>query len=140
MPISEDRVEGSLKHLRVVHVALLVSLGLYAYVGERIQKEPKVLDPAFLKAMAGLALATGVVVLFIRMRLISGAEEQFRLPSTDTSALIRWHKLHFMSFVLCESIGLYGIVLRVLGASLSQAAGFYAGAIVLMLFSTPRRP
>jgi len=140
MPISEALMEARLKHLRIVHVALLVSLGLYAYMGEWIQKEPKTLDPMILKAMAGLALATGAVVLFLRLRLLSAAAEQLRLPSTDASALNRWHMLQIVNFALCESIGLYGFVLRFMGASLSQAAGFYAGGIFLMLLSTPRRP
>jgi hypothetical protein len=140
MPTSEDRVEGSLKHLRIVHVALLVSLGLYAFMGEWIQKKPETLDPMVLKVMAGLALATGTVILFVRMRLILDAEEKLGLQPTDMSAFARWHVLHFISFVLCESIGLYGIALRFMGASFRQAAAFYAGAILLMLLSTPRRP
>jgi hypothetical protein len=133
-------MNASLKHLRIVHLALLASLGMYVLIGERIAKEPRTLDPTVFKSIAVLAFVTAAIVLFLRMQPLSTAGEQLRLESSDVAALRRWHFLHFLSFALCESIGLYGIVLRVMGAALSQAAPFYAGAILLMLLSTPRRP
>jgi len=120
---------------------MLASLCVYVWLGEWLRKEPKALsDLIVLKAMAALAIANGAIVLFLRMQLLPVAEEKMRLDSTDSVALQRWHTLQIMSFVFCESIGLFGLVLRFLGASRSQAAAFYAGAIILMLLSTPRQP
>jgi hypothetical protein len=134
-------MDASLKQLRIVHLALLASLATYAWVGEWIKKEPKTFDQTFFKTMVVLAFVSATIVLFIRLRPLSAAAEQLQLESGDVAALRRWHVLHILSFALCESIGLYGIVVRlVAGASFSQAAGFYAGAILLLLLSTPRRP
>jgi hypothetical protein len=134
-------MDASVKHLRIVHLALLASLGTYAWMGEWIKKEPKTLDPMLLKVMVLLSFVTAAIVLFLRIQFLSAAGERLQLEPADVAALQRWRFLHILSFALCESIGLYGIVVRlVAGASFSQAAGFYAGAILLMLLSTPRRP
>jgi len=134
-------MDASLKHLRIVHLALLVSLAMYAWMGEWVRKEPKTFDPTFFKTMVILAFVSTAIVLFIRIRVLSAAEERLQPESADVAALQRWRVFHILSFALCESIGLYGIVVRlVAGASFSQAVGFYAGAIGLMLLSTPRRP
>lgn len=120
---------------------MLVSLCLYVWVGEWVRKEPKALkDLVVLKGVAVLAIVIGATVLFLRMQLLPATEEKLRLQSTDLAALMRWSTLYMLSFVLSESIGLLGLVLRILGASLSQAAAFYAGGIILMLLSTPRQP
>lgn len=133
-------MDARVRFLRLVHILMLISICLYFWLGEWIKKQPETLDPAFLKGLAILALITGGVVLFVRVQLLSGAEEQLRLQSDNTAALQRWNFLYILSFALSESIALYGIALRVMGASRTQAAGFYVGAIALMLLSTPHRP
>ena len=49
-------------------------------------------------------------------------------------------RAHFISFALCESAGLCGLVLRLLGATTLEAAPFFAGAFVLMLAFRPAAP
>lgn len=143
-------MEPRVRNLRIVHLALLASLGLYIWIGEQIRRTPKTLDPAILKGLAVLASAVGAVALFIRLLRLPAAEEKLRLASndlvlsnrwaTDPPVARRWFFLHILSFALCESIALYGLLLRFNGASLPQVGGFYAGAIALMLLWTPRRP
>jgi hypothetical protein len=41
---------------------------------------------------------------------------------------------------LSESIAIFGLVLRILGFSLSQVASFYISGFILLLFFGPRRP
>ncbi len=133
-------MEARIKNLRIIHIFMLISLGMYVWMGERLRKEPRTLsDLVVLKALALLAIVIGAIVLFLRMQLLSADEEKLRLDSTDSVVLEHWYRLQIVGFALCESIGLYGFVLRFMGASLSQAAAFYAGAIILMLLSTPRR-
>jgi len=134
-------MEFRVTYLRIVQAVMLVSLCLYVWLGEWLRKEPKTLsDLVILKAMALFSIVNGAIVLFVRMQLLPATEEKLRLEATDSAVLTRWSMLNIMSFALCESIGLFGLVLRILGASLSQAAGFYAAAVILLLLSTPRRP
>jgi hypothetical protein len=58
----------------------------------------------------------------------------------EQSALGRWRAANIVVLALCESIGLYGFVLRFLGFSLMQAMPFYLAAILMMLYFGPKRP
>ncbi|HTC93433.1 MAG TPA: hypothetical protein VK699_08275 [Terriglobales bacterium] len=133
-------MEATLKNLRIIQMALIGSLGLLVYLIERIHTAPAILKPAVLMVFIALAIYLTFSIISFRTRFLSRAEEKLRLQPTDAAALKKWRVLHIAIFGMCESLGLYGIVLREMGASFSQAAGFYAGAIVLMLLSTPRRP
>jgi len=44
------------------------------------------------------------------------------------------------SFALCEAVGLFGLVLRILGEMLEQAAPFYGAAFFLLMIFFPRNP
>jgi len=133
-------MEATLKNLRIIQMALIGSLGLLVYLIERIHTAPAILKPAVLMVFIALAIYLTFSIISFRTRFLSRVEEKLRLQPTDAAALKKWRVLNIAIFGMCESLGLYGIVLREMGASFSQAAGFYAGAIVLMLLSTPRRP
>jgi len=44
------------------------------------------------------------------------------------------------TYALSESIALFGLILRLIGFSLSQVWSFYIAAFILLLFFRPRRP
>jgi len=83
-------MDARVRYLRIVQICMLLSICLYSWVGEWIQKEPKTLDPIIVKGLAILALITGAIVLFLRMQLLSAAEEKLRVQSDNTAALQRW--------------------------------------------------
>jgi hypothetical protein len=45
-----------------------------------------------------------------------------------------------MTYALSEAIAIFGLVLRLIGFSLSQVWSFYIAGIILLLFFGPRRP
>jgi hypothetical protein len=45
-----------------------------------------------------------------------------------------------MTYALSEAIAIFGLVLRLIGFSLSQVAYFYIAGFILLLFFGPRRP
>jgi len=136
----EDSMEATLKKLRIIRITLIGSLALLIYLIERIHNSSKTLKPAVLWVIVAFAIYLTITFFSFRARSLPHAEERLRLQPTDGAALKRWRALNIVILAMSESLGLYGICLRLLGASFSQAAGFYAGAIVLMLLSTPRRP
>lgn len=133
-------MEATLKKLRIIQITLIGSLALWVCLMERINPAPRTLKPAFLMVIIALAIYLTFSVFSFRKRFLSRAEEKLRLQPTDAAALKKWQVLNIAILAICESLGFYGIVLREMGGSLSQATGFYAGAIVLMLLFTPRRP
>jgi uncharacterized membrane protein len=53
---------------------------------------------------------------------------------------MRWRAGLIITFALCLAVALLGLVLRILGASSSQATPFYLAGALLMLYFVPRRP
>jgi len=58
----------------------------------------------------------------------------------DAATLSRWRAGHIMTYALSEAIAIFGLVLRIIGFSLSQVASFYIAGFILLLFFGPRRP
>ncbi|HZR28109.1 MAG TPA: hypothetical protein VFA71_04960 [Terriglobales bacterium] len=135
-------MEATLKKLRIVQISLIGWLALLIYLMERmpLHSAPKTLKPAVLWTIAAFGVYLTIMIFAYRVRRLSPAREKLRLQPTDVVTLRRWQLWNIVSLVLSESLGFYGICLRVLGASFFQAAGFYAGALVLLLLFTPRRP
>jgi len=133
-------MEATLKKLRIIQVALMVWLVLLIYLGEHTHQRSQTLKPAVLWVIAAFGVYLTITIFAYRVRRLSPAQEKLRLQPCDVVALKKWELWNIVSLALSESLGLYGFCLRVLGASISQAAAFYAGAIVLLLLFTPRRP
>ncbi len=134
------RFEASVRALRIIHLALFVPIPLYFLMGETVgPREPS--DVRLIRqVITALALLdTGLAVVF-RKRMVEPAAEALRLKPDDTVAMARWAKGHILSFAICESVGLFGLVLRFLGATTLEAAPFFAVAFVLMLVFRPSAP
>ena len=133
-------METCLRLLRILQAALFGSLLLYGLVGEIAgPKEARDVKQMQLILMV-LAAASWGVIFFVRQRLVQPAEEILRTQPEDAAALGRWRAGNMATFFLAEAVALYGLVLRMLGSTLLQAAPFYSAAILLLLAFTPRRP
>ena len=105
-------MEATLKNLRIIQMALIGSLGLLVYLIERIHTAPAILKPAVLMVFIALAIYLTFSIISFRTRFLSRVEEKLRLQPTDAAALKKWRVLNIAIFGMCESLGLYGIVLR----------------------------
>lgn len=133
-------MDASLRLLRIIQMALLVSVAFYIAVAEKVGPQ-EARDVRQLQIL--LALFAGSVVvtlLFFRWRALRPAEEVLRMQPEDAVALRRWRKANLVTLVCAEAVVLYGMALRFMGGTLSQAAPFYAAGVLLMLVFTPRRP
>jgi hypothetical protein len=127
--------------LRIVQVAMLVSVFLYMRVGEMIigQRTDHEQAPSILPYLGIAAAFCAGVALFVRNRLIGNAEQALRASTLDSAALLKWQSLHIMMFAFAEAVALFGFAWRFLGGELSHAAIFYAAGFVLLLLGSPRR-
>jgi len=132
-------MEQRLRTVRVIHFAMLTFVVALVPVGERIAKDTD--DPGFLLPLfAAVAALDGVIALLLRKLIVSAAEERLRTHPEDGAAALRWQSGQIVSFAMAESVALFGLVARILGAPLEQAAGFYAAGIGLLLIFWPRQP
>lgn len=137
---STNAVDQNLRLLRVIGAAFLLSIALYAMVGEMVGPSSAADLGVVHQAMLVAAVITGAAAVFVRRMLAGKAEEVLRLHSEDAAALGRWRAGQLVGFALAESVALYGLVLRILGGSLRDAAPFYGGAALLLLVFWPKRP
>lgn len=133
--------DSSLKKLRVFHAVALVSIFLLAYWGE-------VLGPAKTKGVTTIGYLLLALTVFNiwsafswRRRQLQKARQLFLSRPSDASAVKRWHFANLVLLLNCESIGLFGCLVRVWGGgTLPQAVPFYLCALILLLAFTPRHP
>ena len=132
-------VEQRLRAVRVIHFTMLTLVVLLVPLGERIatdEGQPGFLLPFF----AAIAAVDVVLALGVRKSLVGGAEERLRQHPENAVAAMRWQTGQLGSFAIAESVALLGFMLRVMGATLEQAAGFYAAGLGLLLIFWPRAP
>ncbi len=134
-----DQFESTVRVVRTLHVALLVPASLYPLIGEKVgppePRDVKQIQAAFFV----LAVVTLAAAAFFRWRWMRPPEEGPGLQPEKNDALGRWRIGNIVSFVLCESVALYGLVLRMLGGTLLQSAPFYVASVLLLLAWIPRR-
>jgi 4-amino-4-deoxy-L-arabinose transferase-like glycosyltransferase len=133
-------MDASLRLLRVIQIAFLVSVAFYVAIPEKVGPH-EVRDVKQLQIVLGLLAGSLVVtILFFRQRLLGPAEDVLRTQPEEGVALRRWRTANLATLVCAEAVVLYGMVLRFLGGTLPQAAPFYAAGVLLMFIFTPRRP
>lgn len=127
--------------VKIIRLALLTSIALYALLGEFAAKPPSPAPSVKLFNLATLIAILMVVAIVVARRFVVGrTEEALSSPSGNGSAVVAWRLGYILTYMLCEAIALLGLVLRFVGFSSSQVAPFYLAGIVLMLFFQPRWP
>jgi cytochrome b561 len=127
----------------MVRIAMLVSIVLYVYVGETVAGKnlrTPAPNPPFYFAITLVGIAIVGMIFALRRLFVLRAEQELAARPEDPAALMRWRSGYIITYAMSEAIALLGLVLRLIGSSLSQAAPFYFVAFILMLFFGPRRP
>ena len=133
-------LQQRLRTVRIIHFAMMASVLTLVAVGEVAGPKERE-DVGFMLGVFAAVAAMNVVLAFIlRKSLAGGAEERLRSSPGDAAAAASWQSGNIVSFALAESVALFGLVLRMMGGSTEQAAGFYAAGIGLLLIFWPRAP
>ena len=129
----------AVRTVRILQFAFVGTVVLYVVIGERFAR---VMAPN-IAVYYGISVASISVIgaiFVVRRTLLANAEDLVRMKPQDVVALGRWRAGYIVTYALCESIGVFGLVLRFLGFPLSQTWSFYLGAVVLLLLFGPREP
>jgi hypothetical protein len=133
-------MEPARKTVQVIRIALLVSIALYVFVGERMGQRPDAPDRNFYFAATLVALTTVGMTFAVWRLFVLRSEAALAARPDDTVALKRWRVGYIFTYALCEAVASFGFVLRIAGFTLSQVAPFYIVGFVLMILFSPRRP
>lgn len=133
-------MDAALKLARMVHAAMLIALILYVFLGEWVPHPPRTPSSVLFYVVTVLAIAMIGVMFVMRRANVVPAEQTLSAEPGNSAALQRWRLGQMVTLALCESLGLYGLVLRFLGFTLSQVLPFYVVSLVLLLYFRPRLP
>lgn len=130
----------SLKTLRTMQWAMLLSVLLYVAVGEILGPRIQRVDPALSYLFSTLAVGIVGTIFVVRRTLVLRAASTLATQPEDNLSLNQWKTGYITTYALCEALALFGLVLRFRGSELQQSLLFYIGGFVLLFFFRPRQP
>jgi hypothetical protein len=130
----------ALRTLRVVQWALLASIVLYGIVGQVVGPAASGVDATLSYLFATLSVAIVGAIFVVRRTLVLRAGETLATRPEDSLSLNHWRTGYIATYVLCESLALFGLVLRFRGSPVEASVPYYLGGFVLLLFFWPRQP
>ena len=127
------------KTVQVIRVALLLSIVLYVFVGERVVLSvPPAPSRNLYFALTLVALTTVGMIFAVWRLFVLRSEATLAAQPEDVIALNRSRSGYIITYALSEAIALFGLVLRMDGFTLSQVLPFYLVGVVLMVLFGPR--
>lgn len=130
----------SLKTLRTMQWAMLLSILLYVAVGEILGPRIRRVDPALSYLFSTLAVGIIGTIFVVRRTLVLRAASTLARQPEDNICLSQWKTGYIATYALCEALALFGLVLRFRGSGFQQSLLFYIGGFVLLFFFRPRQP
>jgi len=131
---------GALKTLRAVQWSMLASIVMYALLGELAGPGAKPCNPTLNYVFSTLSVAIVGVIFVVRRTLVLRSAQSLAAHPEDGISLNHWRTGYLVTYVLCEAMALFGIVLRFMGCTFQQSLPFYVGGFVLLSFFGPRVP
>lgn len=131
-------MEAALKQMKLIWVVMLLSAFIYVLLPEMIKPSVRPVDEVLFVVLGVMIMANLGVLLVIRRMYVQKAEETLRTSPQDALAILRWRQGHIVTLALGESIVLFGLVLRFIGATAWQAAPWYIVGIAAMLVFRPK--
>lgn len=130
---------ATLRTVRLIQVAMLVSIGIYVVVGEVVGARITT-NANTIYAISFAAISLVGAILVVRKTLVLQSEIELKEKPGDPVILARWKTGYIVTYVLCEALALFGLLLRIMGFHLIQVWPYYAGSVVLLLLFWPRLP
>jgi hypothetical protein len=130
---------AALRTVRLIQIAMLVSIGIYAVVGE-VAGARLTTDAKTLYAISFASISLVGAILVVRKTLVLQSEVELKEKPGDPAVVARWKTGYIVTYVLCEALALFGLLLRFMGFTLTSVWPYYVGAFVLLLLFWPRQP
>jgi len=133
-------VDLAIRTVRVLQIAMLMSVLLLMVTGEVVGAIPRLNNPTLFYALSMATITIVGVILVVRRTLVQQSAAMLAIRPNDVATINRWRAGYVMTYALSESIAVFGLLLRLIGFTLSQVASFYVAGFMLLLFFGPRRP
>ena len=130
----------ALKTLRGVQWAMLASIVVCAIIGQVVGPPSRGVDATLSYLFATLSVAIVGAIFVVRRTLVLRAGESLATRPDDRLSLNHWRTGYIATYVLCESLALFGLILRFRGSPVEASVYYYLGGFILLLFFWPRQP
>lgn len=151
--MADPNVERSLKLSRIIHLAMLLSLGFYVAIAVQVVHAQDPTLPPPLPELAAhpfshylfIALAIATVMLMaatplVRAKLMPPRSYGDATPPDLNRALGRLRVAQIVSWAMCEAVAIYGLILTFLSYDLRYTLAFAAvGALAMLAYAPSRR-
>jgi hypothetical protein len=125
----------------MVHVCLMVSILLYAYLMSMVPGQaPGSLDTTLFWAPGAMSVIGLCLGQFIRSQKLRPAFERLQTKPDDPPSLAQWRIGVIVSDCLAETVALCGFAIHMLGATNRHVTPFFVVAFAAMILWWPRRP
>jgi hypothetical protein len=147
----ETNLRNAQKGALIISFAFIFSLVIYAGLAEFFLGD---LDPgkgfsglSFLRYILMAAAAVEVVLMvIIKNRILSGEFKFMQQPGSEKDSpgpdeaefINRLRSAHIITYALCESIAIYGLILFMLGKDKTEFYAFLGISLFLMLVHFPK--
>lgn len=131
---------NALRTLRAVQWSMLGSILVCAVLGELFGPRAHGVDPALSYLFSTLAVGIVGTIFVVRRTLVQRAAVSLAAHPDDVVSLDHWKSGYLVTYVLCEALALFGLVLRFRGSQMEQSMLFYVGGFVLLAFFRPSVP
>ena len=133
-------MKGTLRMLRIVQWTMLGSILVYVVIGEVLGPGGRAVDPSVSYVFSTASVAIVGVIFVVRRTLVLRSAESLGARPDDASSLSHWKNGYLATYVLCETLALFGLIQRFMGFNLQQSLPYYLGGFVLLFFFGPREP
>ncbi len=148
-PEEREAIEKGFLPILIIWGAILASLFIYIFIshmaGDQIRRPENPEFPIDLmrNILFGLAGAELLVAYYLRKRMLRGQPEgpapDIPLSPEQPKALARYATAVIISLAICESIGIYGLMLFLLGDEYQTLYIFIGISAIAMFFFRPKR-
>jgi hypothetical protein len=133
-------MKGTLRMLRIVQWTMLGSILVYVVIGEVLGPGGRAVDPSVSYFFSTASVAIVGVIFVVRRTLVLRSAESLAAHPDDAATLSHWKNGYLATYVLCETLALFGLIQRFMGFNLQQSLPYYLGGFVLLFFFGPRDP
>ena len=132
--------EKAILNVRVIHIGFVITIFLLVLVC--LSSAPTEHPVSHTTVAApGCAAAVDIAVGFaMRRKRMRDCEQRFQKDANAARTLEIWRVANITSFAQAETVALFGVALKFLGASWAAAGGFLLVGLALMMCWTPRVP
>ena len=128
----------ALKEMRVLHAGFVMTWFLFIVCIQVVRPVERPVTPAIIYAVTAVAISDVAIGFVLRKKRVDAFLELLRKQPENTNAIAQWRSGNIRSFVQAETVTLFGLVLKFLGAGWAVAGCFFFVGIALFLLWTPR--